>query len=73
MSKDKKNKQENYIEESKINKFFDIKDLKDSNAGQAIINYSSLGIKAKYYYTETEEEKKKRKNIKNIKNNLDYF
>lgn len=73
MSKDKKNKQENYIEESKINKIFDIKDLKDSNAGQAIINYSSLGIKAKYYYTETEEEKKKRKNIKNIKNNLDYF
>ncbi len=73
MSKDKKNKQENYIEESKINKFFDIKDLKDSNAGQAIINYKSLKIKEKYYYTETEEEKKKRKNIKNIKNNLDYF
>tara|TARA_B100000073_G_scaffold347069_2_gene360229 strand:+ start:1540 stop:1761 length:222 start_codon:yes stop_codon:yes gene_type:complete len=73
MSKDKDNEQENYIEESKINKFFDIKDLKDPKAGQAIINYNSSGLKAKYYYTETEEQKKKRKNIKNIKNNLDSF
>lgn len=50
MKDDLENKKEKYIEESKINKFLKVEDLKDLKAGQAIINFNkNIGLKAKYY------------------------
>lgn len=70
MSEYLKNKHNNFIEESKINKFFD---LKEQKVGNASIVFNNNNFKAKYYYGETEEEKQKRKNIKNINQKLNNF
>lgn len=55
------------------NLYFDITQLKEPTIGEATIIFGKYGIKAKYYYGESEEIKRKKEHIKNMNNKLEDF